>query len=116
MLQLDAKQIEVATAMIERVRSAGMPHEAEVFANAYWGWIRMAEAYQAAHPYVAKPEPGMTPISALTVVDYTFNHWADLIPGSPKLDDQAVLEDAARDALWHQREDRRMRIAAGDDI
>ena len=102
--------------MIARVREAGLEQEAEVFSKSYWAWLRMTEAYVNAHPYVAKPEKGMTPISALTIVDFTFNHWAELVPGSPKLNDEKVLDDAARDEAWHHAEDLRMRREAGDDI
>lgn len=117
-MALDAAKLDEVNAMIERVRAAGLPDEADVFSNSYWGWIRMNEAYKYAHPYVANPEPGtgMTPISALTVVDYTHRHWSELIPGSPKLDDKAVLREAEADEAWHRQEDLRMRRAAGDDI
>lgn len=87
-----------------------------MFSTVYWGWYRLAQAYVSAHPYVANPEPGMTPISALTIVDFTYNHWSSLIPGSPKLDDEKVLREAAQDEAWHREEDRRMRRAAGECV
>lgn len=103
--------------LIDRVRAAGLGDAAEAFSNVYWGWLRLTSAYVNAHPYVANPEPPtMTPISALSVTDYTFRHWAAIIPGSPQLDDEAVLREADRDEEWHRQEDRRMRIDAGEDI
>lgn len=113
-MALDAAKLDEVNAMIERVRAAGLSEEADVFGNSYWGWIRMSEAYKYAHPYVANPEPGMTPASALTVVNYTQKHWSELIPGSPNLDDEAVLREAAIDEAWHREEDRRLRRDAGE--
>lgn len=111
---IDHAAIDKVEALIEGVRAAGLSEAAEMFSTVYWGWLRLTEAYTYAHPYVAKPEPGMTPISALSVADYSFNHWAALIPGTAKLDDAAVLHDAAVDEEWHRQEDRRMRRAAGE--
>lgn len=114
---LDGQGIKRVQAHIEAVRAAGLTDAAEVFENTYWGWIRVTQAYVFAHPYVANPEPpSMTPISALTVVDYSLRHWSGLIPGSPTLDDEAVLHEAAVDEAWHREEDRRMRREAGEDI
>ena len=108
--------IDAVTSMIERVKAAGLSEEASAFETTYWGWLRLTSAYVHGHPYVAKPEDGMTPISALHVVDYTLNHWGPQIPGTPKLDDEAVLNEAAADEAWHREEDRRMRRAAGEEI
>lgn len=108
-----AKKVEAHIAM---VRSAGLTEAADIFSNVYWGWIRLTEAYTYAHPYVGSPEPGMTPLSALSVTDFTFNHWSALIPGTAKLDDKAVLAEAAADEAWHHEEDRRMRRAYGEPI
>lgn len=114
MSEINGEDIDRVNAMIERVRDAGLEEEATVFANSYWGWIRISESYRCAHPYVSKPDIGMTPISALTVVDYTFSHWASLIPGSAKLDDAAVRNEADLDEFWHKEEDKRMRREAGE--
>lgn len=102
--------------LIEQVRKAGLEDAAKMFETIYWGWLRTVSAYVVGHPYVAKPEEGMTPISALGVVDFTLAHWALQIPGSPQLDDKGVLDDAAVDEAWHREEDRRMRRAAGEEI
>ena len=105
------------TAMIEATKASGLTAEAEMFRTVYWGWLRITQAYVCAHPYVEKPEPGgMTPISALTVVDSTFKHWGELIPGTPGLDDERVRREADDDEAWHRAEDRRMRRDAGEEI
>ena len=115
--KIDEAGMWAVDALIVQVRSAGLAEAAEVFSNVYWGWLRLTEAYVNAHPYVRNPEaPTITPISALSVTDFTLNHWAKLIPGSPQLNDEAVLSEAARDEEWHRQEDRRMRIDAGEDI
>lgn len=112
---LNREGVEEVGEMIDRVRQAGLTREADVFSKSYWAWLRLTEAYVNAHPYVRNPEsPSMTPISALSVVDFTFSHWAELVPGSPRIDDEAVLEAARRDEAWHREEDRRMRRAAGE--
>ena len=115
-IDIDYDAAKGVTAMIEEVRAAGLTEAAETFANAYWGWLRVVSAYVVAHPFVGWPEPGMTPTSALSVVDFTVQHWAPLIPGSPQIDDQAVLAAADADEDWHRAEDRRMRRAAGEEI
>lgn len=114
---INATGVETVTCMVERLKAAGLTAEAEMFETVYWGWLRVTSAYVHAHPYVAKPEsPTMTPISALSVTDYTLNHWGPQIPGTPKLDDAAVLEEAAADEAWHREEDRRMRREVGEEI
>lgn len=114
---IDEAGTKTVGALIDQVRAAGLTEAADAFSNAYWGWLRITSAYVNAHPYVRNPEkPYMTPISALTVVDYTMNHWAPLIPGSPMLDDDRVMKNADDDDRWHREEDRRMRRAAGEDI
>jgi len=114
--EIDEGGADRVHALIKQVRAAGLEEAAKVFETTYWGWLRFVGAYVCGHPYVSKPEPGMTPLSALHVADYTLNHWAPQIPGSPQLDDKAVLQDAADDEAWHREEDRRMRRAAGEDI
>lgn len=115
-IDIDYEATKRVTGLIEQVKDAGLTDAAEVFSNAYWAWLRVTSAYVAAHPYVRNPEPGMTPISALTVVDHTIEHWSALVPASPRIDDQAVLNEAAIDEAWHREEDRRMRREAGEDI
>lgn len=113
--EIDEAGVAKVTALVEAVRSAGLTEAAEMFSTVYWAWLRVIGAYVNAHPYVAQPEePNMTPISALSVTDYTINHWSPQIPGTPKLDDKAVLEAAAADEAWHREEDRRMRRDAGE--
>jgi hypothetical protein len=115
--EIDEAGMLAVEAHIAQVRAAGLMDAADIFSNAYWGWLRLTSAYVNAHPYVRNPEaPMMTPISALSVTDFTLNHWAPLIPGSPQLNDEAVLLEARRDEEWHRQEDRRMRIEAGEDI
>ncbi|MEZ2410491.1 hypothetical protein AB6806_27220 [Bosea sp. RCC_152_1] len=115
--EIDEAGVKAVTAMIERIRAKGFSLEARMFETVYWGWLRVTSAYVHGHPYVAKPEaPTMTPISALSVTDYTLNHWGPQIPGTPILDDAAVLNEAAADEAWHREEDRRMRREAGEDI
>lgn len=114
--EIQAQAVASVEEMIARVKEAGLEAEAEVFQNTYAAWIRLTSSYKNAHPYVIHPEGGRPPHAALTVVDYTLNHWSKRIPGSPQLDDEAVLKAAARDEAWHRAEDRRMRIAAGEDI
>lgn len=117
MSDLSAEGIDVVGKLVEQVRAAGMTEAASMFETAYWAWLRLTSAYVNAHPYVANPEkPTMTPISALSVTDYTFRHWAPQIPGSPVLDDEKVLREAAADEAWHRAEDYRMRREAGEDI
>ncbi|HEY8947994.1 MAG TPA: hypothetical protein VIM56_03820 [Rhizomicrobium sp.] len=103
-------------ARIDAVAAAGLADEAKLFETIYSAWLRLTDAYVNAHPYVGKPERSMTPISALSVTDFTLRHWAEKIPGTPKLDDEAVLREAAEDEAWHREEDRRMRRDAGDDV
>ncbi|BCH33167.1 hypothetical protein MesoLjLc_50970 [Mesorhizobium sp. L-8-10] len=115
MSDIDYKAAETVESMIDQVRAAGLEEAAAMFSTVYWGWLRLTSAYVNAHPYVANPEkPSMTPISALSVTDFTFRHWAPQIPGTPPLDDEAVLAAAARDEAWHREEDRRMRREAGE--
>jgi len=115
--EIDDTGVNRVNALVDQVLAAGLTEAAEMFSNAYWGWLRLTSAYVNAHPYVANPEPPlMTPISALSVTDYTLNHWASVIPGSPQLDDEAVIREAEADEEWHRQEDRRMRIDAGEDI
>ena len=71
--ELDEVGLTRVTAMVDAIRSAGLTTEAEMFSTVYWGWLNIARAYVCAHPYVEKPEPGgMTPLSALGVVDSMF--------------------------------------------
>lgn len=114
--EIGAAGVEIVSGMVERIKAAGLVTEAAMFETTYWGWLRLTSAYVHGHPYVARPEPGMTPISALHVTDYTLNHWGPQIPGTPKLDDAAVLDEAAADEAWHRDEDRRMRRAYGEEI
>jgi hypothetical protein len=114
-VDIDYDAAERVSALVEQVRANGLAEAAKVFDRAYWGWLRTVNAYVAAHPYVGQPEPGMTPISALSVTDFTIRHWAPLIPGSPMIDDEAVMRAAADDEAWHRAEDRQMRIDAGED-
>ena len=114
---LDQAGVERVTEMIDAVRATGLVNEAEMFSTVCGAWWRIASAYVNAHPYVERPEPGgMTPFSALTIVDFTFRHWCGLVPGTPKLDDERVRREADDDEAWHREEDRRMRRAAGEDI
>ena len=83
----DLNTIGVArvSAMVDAVRGAGLATRLICSRTVYWGWLRIAQAYVCAHPYVAKPElPTMTPMSALTVVDSSFRHWGEQIPGTPQ--------------------------------
>ena len=102
--EIDQAGIDRVTAMLQRLRDAGLVEEADTLRNAYWGWIRLSSAYAAAHPYL-----GPVPIGH---VDDAMNHWSDLIPGSPHINDEAVLQDAARDEAWHEAEARRMWLEA----
>lgn len=113
---IDLAGTEQVEAHIRAVRDAGLSDAAELFSTIYWGWLRVTEAYTYGHPYVSKPEPGMTPLSALHVADYSLNHWAAMIPGTPKLDDEAVLRDAGADEAWHRDEDRRIRRECGEPL
>ena len=114
---IDACGLAVVEALIANVRAAGLEDAAEMFRTTYWAWLRLTQCYVCAHPYVERPEPGgMTPISALTVTDGCFRHWAPLIPGTPLLDDERVRREAYADEAWHHEEDRRMRREAGEDI
>lgn len=115
-VEIDYGAAQKVDLMVERIRSAGFASEAEVFSNVYWAWLRVTSAYSQAHPYVRRPEPGMTPASALSVVDYTLRHWGPIIPGTPVIDDKQVLEAAADDEAWHREEDRRMRREAGEEF
>lgn len=114
---IDDAGVNRVNALVDKVRAAGLSEAADVFSNVYWGWLRLTSAYVNAHPYVRNPEaPTMTPISALSVTDFTLNHWASLIPGSPQLDDEAVIRAAEADEEWHRQEDWRMRRESGEDI
>lgn len=114
--EIDEAGAESVNKQIEAVRAAGLEDEAHQFETLYWGWLRLTEAYVNGHPYVSKPEKGMTPLSALHVTDFTFRHWAPQIPGTPMLNDEAVLKEAADDEAWHREEDRRMRREYGEEI
>ena len=116
MIDIDYEAAKAIDAQVEAVRKAGLGEAADMFSTVYWAWLRTMSAYVAGHPYVGAPEDGMTPLSALHVTDTTIAHWAPKIPGTPMIDDQAVLDDAAADAAWHREEDRRMRRAAGEEI
>lgn len=111
---IDYTAAEGVEAHIQQIRAAGLNEAADIFSNVYWAWLRTTSAYVAAHPYVRNPDPGtgMTPISALTVVDFTIKHWSPSIPGTPRIDDEAVLREAAADEAWHRAEDLRMRREA----
>lgn len=112
---VDYEAAENVNAMVKRVRDAGLAAEASMFETVYWGWLRTISAYVCAHPYVRNPEaPSMTPISALSVTDSTIRHWSPLIPGTPPINDAAVLAEAAADEAWHRREDLRMRREASE--
>lgn len=114
---LDEVGLARVTAMINTIRAAGLTSEAEMFSIVYWGWLNIARAYVCAHPYVANPEsPSMTPISALGVVDSSFEFWGEQIPGTPKLDDDRVRRETDADEAWHHEEERRMRRDAGEEI
>ncbi len=113
---LDEVGLERVTGMVDAVRAAGLTTEAEMFDTLAWAWWRLTSAYVNAHPYVERPEPGgMTPTSALHVVDVVMRHWGQLVPGTPKLDDERVRREAAADEAWHHEEDRRMRRDAGEE-
>ena len=115
--ELDEADVLRVTAMIDAIQDAGLTTEAEMFSDVYWGWLRIAQAYVCAHPYVEKPElGGMTPISALGVVDSGFGFWSAKIPGTPRLNDARIRREAVADDLWHRAEDRRMRIEAGEEL
>lgn len=114
---IDYEATKAVDALIDEVKAAGFVVAADTFETVYWAWLRLTSAYVAAHPYVAAPEPpNMTPISALSVTDFTFRHWAPLIPGTPALDDAAVLRESEADEEWHRQEDWRMRREAGEDL
>ena len=113
---IDRDEAKRVDAIVQQVRDAGLTEAADLFSTTYWGWLRLTSAYVLGHPYVSQPDPGMTPLSALHVVDYTFKRWAPQIPGTPMLDDDRVREAADDDEAWHRAEARRMRIAAGDDF
>lgn len=100
--------------MIETVKSAGLTEAAEMFSNVYAAWIKTTQAYVFGHPYLNKN--GLSPFAAMHVVDTTFAYRADKIPGTPKLDDEGVLRDAADEEEWHRQEDRMMRREAGEPV
>lgn len=116
MTEIDQEAAKKVEALIESVRAAGLAEAAEMFGNVYFAWLRTIHSYVLGHPYVAKPEQGMTPIMGLHVVDYTLGIWGPQIPGTPSIDDAAVLREAAADEEWHRQEDRRMRRAFGECI
>ncbi len=114
---IDEAGIKKVEVLVDSVRATGLTEAAEMFSTVYWAWLRLTESYTFAIPYVEKPEPGgMTPYSALTVPNFTLNHWGPQIPGTPSIDNDAVRKDAAVDEEWHRQEDRRMRRAAGEPI
>ncbi len=105
-------------AMVERVRQAGLPAEADMLSTVYWAWFRTVSAYRHALPYVN--DPGAQGIAhaegMLNVVTYTINYWGPQIPETPAIDNDAVRREDAADEAWHRAEDRRMRRDAGEDI
>ncbi len=113
---IDEKGVALVEAQIAAVRAAGLADAAKMFETIYWGWLRFAHAYVLGLPYVEKPEGTMTPYSALHVATFTFKHWAPQIPGTPKIDNDAVRKAAADDEEWHRQEDRAMRRAAGEPV
>jgi len=113
---IDEEGTKVVEGHIERVRATGLTEAADMFATLYWAWLRFTESYVLGIPYVEKPEDKMTPYQGLHVANGTLNHWGPQIPGTPKIDNEAVRWDAAVDEEWHRQEDRRMRREAGEDI
>lgn len=113
---IDEEGAKSVDALIEKVRGAGLTDAAEMFSTVYYAWLRTVEAYSYAIPYVEKPEGSMTPYSALHVTTTTIGFWGPKIPGTPKIDNEAVRWDAECDAEWHRQEDRRMRRAAGEPV
>lgn len=105
-------------ALIKAVREAGMTEAAEVFSNAYWGYIRVSDAYRNGIAYVDAPgDCGCDRASGVMhVTTFTLDQWSPLIPGAHAIDNEAVRREDADDEAWHRAEDRRMRIAAGEDI
>lgn len=121
MSAIDEAGMRKVQALIEKVKGAGLTEAGEMFSTVYWGWLRTMEAYRYGLPYVvdadaAKAEGIRSPASALHITNVIIAHWAPLIPGTPKIDNDAVLEEARDDAAWHQNEDYRMHREAGDDI
>lgn len=114
--EIDDKGLKVVEGHIAAVRAAGLTEAAEMFSNVYWGWLRLTHAYVLGIPYVEKPEGKMTPYQGLHVVNFTFKHWGPLIPGTPKMDNDAVRQAAKDDDEWHRQEDRAMRREAGEPV
>lgn len=112
-LEAEMKRVEE---MIERVRNAGLAEEAEVFSNAYWGFVRTIGAYRHALPYVNDPAPTGcgNAEGVLHVTTYTVNFWQPKIPGCEPIDNEAVRREDRADEEWHRREDYRMRRDAGE--
>lgn len=111
--EIDSTGVAKVAALIESVKEAGLIEAAEMFSTVYWAWLRITSAYVHGHPYVGHPEFKHHPKGALHVVDYTFNHWGPLIPGTPRIDDKAVLDDAAADEAWHRKSGLSLRTTVG---
>ena len=114
--EIDEEGVKRVEAHIAAVKAAGLTEAAEAFSTLYWAWLRFTHAYVLGIPYVEKPEGKMTPYQGLHVANYTLNHWGPQIPGTPKIDNEAVLHAAAIDEAWHREEDRRMRRESGEPI
>jgi hypothetical protein len=114
--EIDDEGLKVVEAHIAAVRAAGLTEAADLFETIYWGWLRFTEAYVNGIPYVEKPEGNMKPYQGLHVTNFTFKHWGPLIPGTPKMDNEAVRQAAADDDEWHRQEDRAMRREAGESV
>ncbi|EFO31364.1 putative multidrug efflux protein [Roseibium sp. TrichSKD4] len=107
MIDIDEREAKRVGAMIDRVKRAGLTEESDVFLNTYWAWLRIAQAYVAARPYITGPTGH---------VDAVMDHWPKLVPGTPQRDDAAVLQDALDDEECHRQEDRRLRREAGEEF
>lgn len=114
--EIDDNGLKIVEGQIEAVRAAGLTEAADVFETVYWGWLRFTEAYVNGIPYVEKPEENMKPYQGLHVANFTLNHWGPQIPGTPKIDNEAVRNEAAADDEWHRQEDRAMRREAGEPV
>lgn len=113
---IDEAGTKIVESHIAAVRSAGLHHAADMFSTIYWGWLRFTQAYVLGIPYVEKPEGNMRAYQGLHVANATLNHWGPKIPGTPKIDNEAVRYAAAVDEEWHRQEDRRMRRDAGEPV
>ena len=82
MIDIDTNGVEKVEAMIGNVRAAGLTDEADLFHTTYWAWLRMAQSYVCARPYIQ---------GATGHIDSVMDHWPKLIPGSPLRDDAARM-------------------------